>query len=297
MMTTIQLTRHIIDELSPILGRPEAGSVARLLLEDVFGWRRGSHPRKLSEDEQLLAWTAINRLKAGEPVQYVTGIADFYGLQLKVTPAVLIPRPETEELVEWILEENAGDVQFNVLDLGTGSGCIPLALKARRPNWSCSGVDLSEKALEIAKANADRLQLDIDFGKVDVLEGTTKVQGLIAGEKVGEFFWDIIVSNPPYIPPSEKGKMSASTLAHEPDMALFVPEADALIFYRRIAEIGQVMLKSGGKIYVETNEFNNELVEKLFIEAGYVGVERRQDLQGKWRMVRGNRSVGANAGA
>lgn len=282
-MTTLQLTQHLVDEIAPLLGMGEANSIARLVLEDVFGWRRGSHPRKLDQDEQILAWTTINRLKAGEPVQYVTGIADFYGLQLKVTPDVLIPRPETEELVEWILEENGGATQQVVFDLGTGSGCIPLALKARRAGWTCFGGDVSERALGIARENAEKLGLEVGFSQFDLLAEGQSIP-LPA---------NLLISNPPYVPPSEREKMGASTLAHEPELALFVPEEDPLLFYRRILEIGHLALAQGGKIYVETNEFNNERVANLFLNAGYTEVERRQDLQGKWRMVRGRRSAGA----
>ncbi|TXF87069.1 peptide chain release factor N(5)-glutamine methyltransferase [Neolewinella aurantiaca] len=279
-MTTIELAQHIIDELTPQLGPGEATSVSRLVLEDLFGYRRGSHPRKLSQDEQIMAWATINRLKAGEPVQYVTGIADFYGLQLKVDPSVLIPRPETEELVEWILEEHGAGTQVQCLDIGTGSGCIPLALKAKRPSWACTGVDVSSDALDIAKGNAEKLSLETDFRETDILEEPSL--------HLRSAKWNIIVSNPPYIPPSERSVMSPSTLSHEPELALFVPEDDPLLFYRRITEASKELLAEGGNLYFETNEFNNEDVAALMKACGYSGVERRKDLQGKWRMVRGS---------
>jgi len=294
-MNITELAQHIIDELSPLLGPGEATSVSRLVLEDVFGYRRGSHPRQLSQDEQIMAWATINRLKAGEPVQYVTGIGDFYGLQLKVNPAVLIPRPETEELVEWILEDHVAGTRVQCLDIGTGSGCIPLALKHKRPTWSCAGVDVSEDALEIARANAEKLTLKVDFQAVDILENPTSHPDKIEGSATLHLrtaAQNIIVSNPPYIPPSERAVMSPSTLAHEPELALFVPEEDPLLFYRRIAELGKEALTEGGRLYFETNEFNNEDVAALLTAAGYRNVERRKDLQGKWRMVRGTRPAG-----
>lgn len=278
-MTTVELSQHIIDELAPLHGPGEATSVSRLVLEDLFGYRRGSHPRKLSQDEQILAWATINRLKADEPVQYVTGIADFYGLQLKVNPAVLIPRPETEELVEWILEEYAAGTQVQCLDIGTGSGCIPLALKAKRPLWTLTGVDVSADALEVANGNAEKLDLDVDFKELDVLQNTAL--------HLRPATYSIIVSNPPYVPPSERDVMSPSTLAHEPELALFVPEGDPLLFYRRIAELGKDLLTDGGELFFETNEFNNEAVVSLLEALGYTDVERRKDLQDKWRMVKG----------
>ncbi|MTB49709.1 peptide chain release factor N(5)-glutamine methyltransferase [Lewinella sp. W8] len=277
-MRTDQLTKHLIDELAPVLGDGEAASVARLVLEDLFGWRRGQRPRLLSQDEQIMAWTSINRLKAGEPVQYVTGVADFYGLQLTVSPAVLIPRPETEELVEWILRDHPGNQPLRVLDLGTGSGCIPLALKARRPSWECSGLDVSEAALEVARGNAEKLSLPVTFQEADLLNYVPRQDDL------GQF--DLIVSNPPYIPPSEKDRMGASTLAHEPDLALYVPEDDPLKFYRRAVEIGEQLLRPGGMLYVETNEFNNEEVSLLFTEMACTSVQRQKDMRDKWRMIR-----------
>ena len=281
-MNTNQLASHLVDELSPLLGPSESASVARLVLEDVFGWRRGGRPRALDADEQLLAWATINRLKAGEPVQYVTGIADFYGLQLEVTPAVLIPRPETEELVEWILEEHPKDTLLTVVDLGTGSGCIPLALKARRPGWTCVGLDVSEDALAVARANAERLGLEVTFAHFDVL-----LNGTLPKDQLTKEPTDLLISNPPYIPPSERDRMSTSTLAHEPELALFVPEADPLLFYRRIAELGRTALATGGRLYFETNEFNNGEVVTLLEGAGYAAVERRKDMEGKWRIVMG----------
>lgn len=279
-MNTIDLSRHLIDELSPVLGIGEATSVARLVLEDMFGFRAGQRPRILTQDEQILAWATINRIKAGEPVQYVTGVADFYGIQLKVSPAVLIPRPETEELVEWALEENAPGGPLQVLDIGTGSGCIALAIKHQRPEWSVEALDVSEAALAIAKENAESLGLNITFHSEDVLDPALEFPG---------GYFDILVSNPPYIPPSEKKVMGASTLAHEPDLALFVPEEDPLLFYGRTLELGQLSLRPNGRLYVETNEFNTELVAKLFKRFGYREIETRRDLQGKPRMVRGVR--------
>ena len=285
-MNTIDLTRHLINELAPTLGAGEAASVSRLVLEDVYGFRRGHRPRVLTQDEEILAWATINRLKAGEPVQYVTGIADFYGLQLKVNPSVLIPRPETEELVEWILESHPGDMPLNLLDIGTGSGCIPLAIKAKRPGWSCNGIDISEEALVVAKENAEMLQMEVSFGILDVLtESDAMAENLAANDQPSKI--DILVSNPPYIPPSEREKMGASTVDHEPELALFVPEDDPLLFYGKVAEIGRDVLAAGGSVYVETNEFNNNDVVKLFERFGYKNVGRRQDLQGKWRMVAG----------
>ena len=248
------------------------------MLEDVFGWRSGQRSRLLNQDEQILAWTVENRLLAGEPVQYITGIADFYGLQLRVTPDVLIPRPETEELVEQILGDHSAETTLNVLDVGTGSGCIALALKQKRPNWNITAVDVSDAALAVVIDNCERLGLELQCSKVDVLRAKELAS-------FGDQQFDLIVSNPPYIPPSELTKMGKSTVAHEPELALFVPEEDPLLFYREVADLGEQHLISGGFIYYEVNEFRAHSTVALLEERGYTEVEIRKDLQGKDRMV------------
>lgn len=272
-MRTSDYHQHLLKELSPRVGNGEARSMARLILEDVFKWRANQHPRLLTQDEQILAWTIENRLKSGEPVQYITGIADFYGLQLHVTPDVLIPRPETEELVELILEDHPNSNLLRVLDIGTGSGCIALALKSQRPEWEITAVDLSTSALEIAKKNGKELGLTINWQQLDILQDSP----------TGTF--DLIVSNPPYIPPSERDKMNTATLKYEPELALFSPEENPLVFYRRIIELSQDLLASNGKIYFEVNEFRATAVANL-LEARTNKVALLNDLQKKPRMLR-----------
>lgn len=278
VVTTSELQQKIISELTHTLGVREAKSVARLVLEDQFGHRLSYRPRSLSEEEQVLARGTINRLKAGEPVQYITGIADFFGLQFEVDPSVLIPRPETEELVEWVLEDHRSAGQIRILDIGTGSGCILLSLLSQRPGWTGAGIDVSREALAVARNNAKRYDLGVDLIRADASGGN-----FVPTDRI----YNIIVSNPPYIPPSELQKMGPSTLAHEPKLALFVPEDDPLIFYRRIGAFARAGLKDGGQLYFETNEFNNEaVVELLKRQLGFRDVVARQDLQHKLRMVR-----------
>jgi release factor glutamine methyltransferase len=164
------------------------------------------------------------------------------------------------------------------LDIGTGSGCIPLALKARRPDWNCQGIDVSTEAIKVATENAGRLGMKCHFTYGDVLSETFSLPPASL---------DILVSNPPYIPPSERDRMGNSTLVYEPDLALFTPENDPLVFYSRIATIGRSALKAGGRLFLETNEFNNQEVAQLLQEGGYTQVQTRQDMQGKERMVSG----------
>ncbi len=279
-MTTQELMTNCQARLGPTLGEGEAASVTRLVLEDLFTYRKGDTDRQLTDEEIDLADEVVARLLAGEPVQYVTGIADFYGLQLRVSPAVLIPRPETEELVEWILEDHPAGFFLRVADLGTGSGCIPLALKAKRPEWACSGWDVSKEALQVAEWNSDRLALHVDFAILDLLADAVELE---------QAAYDIVISNPPYIPPSEQAIMGASTVGFEPALALYTPEDDPLLFYRRISGVGQSALVAGGRVYLEVSEFNSEQVVDLLERDGYAEVVRRRDLQGKWRMVRATR--------
>jgi release factor glutamine methyltransferase len=182
----------------------------------------------ISESQMLLVYKAVKRIANKEPLQYVLGKAYFFGMDMHVSSAVLIPRPETEELVRWMLDTikpNNHSV-YSVLDIGTGSGAIALALKKAQPNWNVCGVDVSKEALQVAERNSTELQLEVEWKEVDILEGN-----------LPEGNWNTIVSNPPYITVSEGSEMRASVVQHEPHLALFVPENDPLLFYRRILEL------------------------------------------------------------
>lgn len=271
--------QQLIAVLTPTVGEGEARSMARLVFEDVFDWRPGRRDRELSATEVEQLQQIKTRLAVNEPVQYITGRADFYGLQLKVTPAVLIPRPETEELVEWILDHRSEvSSAATVLDIGTGSGCIPLAIKQ---NWSAAsvgGLDLSPDALAVAQENASELGLAVNWQEADILD---------------EANWsslpscDIIVSNPPYIPHEEANLMPDSVKQYEPQMALFVENQDPLIFYRQIMRLALQRLQPGGFLFFECNEFNAEEVDQIGKQLGFTHTELRRDLQGKWRMWKG----------
>lgn len=230
--------------------------------------------RELSESEMLKFFYGIKSLKKNTPVQYVVGEVWFFDLKISLEAGVLIPRPETEELVDWIIDSEKNEI--SILDIGTGSGCIPLALKNNLRQSQVSGCDISEKAIEIAMKNAKDLNIDVDFFSLDILNETKW-----AGRKL-----DVIVSNPPYIPIKEKLKMSSNVLDYEPSLALFVPNNNPLLFYIKIAEFSVLYLKSKGSLYFEIHEeFGYETLNMLE-NKGFSNLEMRQDLQGKNRMIR-----------
>jgi release factor glutamine methyltransferase len=231
---------------------------------------------RISESEMLLFHFALKRLIKGEPVQYVLEDAYFYGLQLKVRSGVLIPRPETEELVALIIEEYADSLA--ILEVGTGSGCISLALKKHLNKAQIVAIDCSEEALEIAQENQKELGLEIDFRKHNFLD--EQADAALAFQK-----WDLIVSNPPYIPVNQKDQMHINVLEFEPHLALFVEDADPLIFYRRIAEFGQKMLKDNGKIAVEISDSLGQETQHLFVSYGYRNVRVLNDINKNQRIV------------
>ena len=228
----------------------------------------------VSESQMLLIYKAAKRIAQHEPLQYVLGSAYFFGMDLHVNNAVLIPRPETEELVKWILEEiKPNDYSVHsVLDIGTGSGAIALALKKAQPNWNVCGVDVSKEALQVAQRNSTELQLEVDWKEVDILN-----------EKLPGGNWTCIVSNPPYITISEGSEMRPSVVEHEPHLALFVPENDPLLFYRRILELAN-NCETVQQVFFEIHE--NYATETLALgeSIGWKG-ELKKDLQGKFRML------------
>jgi len=219
----------------------------------------------------------IIRLKQGEPVQYIIGKSSFYGFSVLVNPSVLIPRQETEELVNLIISENQNKENLTILDFGTGSGIIAIALAKNLKNAKVSAVDISEEALQKASQNAYLNNVSIYFFQFDILHDSF--------EKHGRKY-DIIVSNPPYIPESERNNLHKNVTDFEPPQALFVPDDDPLVFYRKILETGKNLLASTGKIYFETHEnFHNE-IETLALKMGYLRIRKMKDINGKSRFVK-----------
>lgn len=280
-MQAIYARQQIIDQLTPVYGAGEAASIARIVLEDAFQLRPGQLASSLLNDSQVIhLQEIIHRLLAGEPVQYVLRVAQFYGLNFEVGPAVLIPRQETEELVAWILEfiKLKKMVAPTILDIGLGSGCMGITLKSKRRDIQLWGLEKSPEALIIAQRNAERLlgKDQYQFLEQDVLDSTKWTQLPDC---------EIIVSNPPYIPHQEINHVSAEVYRFEPAMALFVENEDPLIFYREISALAWEKLKSGGALFFECNTFSANAVLDLVAKTGFQQTELRKDLAGADRMV------------
>ena len=229
---------------------------------------------ELSDNEKQNIIRIVKRLQKGEPIQYILGVTEFYGLDFKVTSSVLIPRPETEELVEWILLETK-QLNPHILDVGTGSGCIAITLSKKMKYATVDALDVSAEALEVAKENAKANNVSIKFSKIDVL----------AHQDLDKRF-DIIVSNPPYILESEKKVMSKNVLDFEPHQALFVLNHDALIFYDRIADIAVKQLNKKGVLYFEINQAYGKEIVQLLQEKNFKDIELKKDISGNYRMIR-----------
>ena len=275
---------YIVNTIAPIYEPREAANIAHIVVEHITNLNKLDRivykDRNLDPGQQNRLEAAVAALLQHQPVQYVTGTAWFYGMELLVNRNVLIPRPETEELVEWVLEDvqMTGEKEMHLLDIGTGSGCIPLALKQALPAATVWGIDVSDGALTIAKANAAKQQLDVHFTQINVLDEAATAPLPI---------FNIIVSNPPYIKQSERLDMQQQVLDYEPSLALFVPDEDALLFYRRIVQLAGSKLSKGGALYFEINEALGQEVVSLMEKEGFANVQLRQDIFGKDRMVKG----------
>lgn len=287
-MTIGEIEQRFAQELSAQYGQSESQSLAEIAIEDICDLPHGGifRTRDLTathEQEQLLL-KVLDGLRKNVPLQYLLGVADFYGMKFKVAPGVLIPRPETEELVDWILRD-IKQHQYTIrptriLDIGTGSGCIPVVLKKKLPETEVISVDVSEEALRIASNNIDFHDVDVTLLKGDILAGLSEFkQGAL----------DIIVSNPPYITTAEKKDMHANVLDHEPSLALFVPDDDPLIFYRKILEFAQKNLVAEGCVYFEINSLMGEQMMNLLAIHNFAG-EIRKDISGNHRMIKGRKT-------
>lgn len=278
-MTLAELERDWQQTLKLHYSERETANILRFFLEDVFDFpysdQRMKRLETLPPGWNDLLENALSRLWKGEPLQHITGFTWFDGLKIQVSPSVLIPRPETEELVDWIAQTLPQEFHERIIDWCTGSGCIALALKNRFPLAEIAGYDWSEEALVMARSNADSLNLTVDFQLKDALKPDLS----------GKAF--LIVSNPPYIPETEAQLMHENVVTYEPGMALFVPDNDPLLFYKAITLHAIEALLPGGFLFFELHE-NYVAQTKEMVEAtgAFSSVELKQDLQGKWRMLR-----------
>ncbi len=272
---------HFIKVLTPRYDALEAESFFYLILETKFQMKRidlALQPEIVFTETDVLYWDSIvEQLLQEIPIQYLLGTTSFFGMDFEVNANVLIPRPETEELVAWILEKYSKNRHpISILDIGTGSGCIAIALAKNLPNAKVAALDVSELALKTAKQNADRNAVSVTFLQKNILETNNF-----------EETFDIIVSNPPYVRNSEKVEIKKNVLEHEPHLALFVDDNDALLFYRKIAVLAQKSLNKNGELYFEINQYLGKEMIALLEELGYKDIVLRQDIYGNDRMLYG----------
>lgn len=268
---------------SSLAGQYETGEVKAILravFHHALGWDvaqlESRREEALSESDLIKVYDPLKRVEAGEPLQYVLGEVYFHGLQLHVAPGVLIPRPETEELVQRILEE--GGKPNSILDIGTGSGCIALALKKAFPQAQVLAWDRSAEALSVARRNAKRNDLHVEWSEVDVLEPRSQLPMV-----------DLIVSNPPYVPRSEEASLSGQVRDFEPHLALFVDDADPLLFYRHIGELASTALAPGGRLFFEGHYLHADAVADVLKAQGFNAVSVIDDMSGNPRFIRAER--------
>lgn len=271
--------RELWRTLEPLYGNGEARAIIDYVLDVCFGLSKADimcgAVEEMTAEKTAELNKIFNRLTEGEPVQYVLGRAEFSGRWFNVRPGVLIPRPETEELCAWITADSKASGSPKVLDIGTGSGCIAITLQLDMPESKVTAWDISADALDVAHENAQLLGANVNFVKQDALNAKPE----------GE--WDVIVSNPPYICEKEKKDMAVNVLEHEPHTALFVPDADPLLFYRAITRLAVQTLNKGGRLYFEINPIYADDTCRMMRAEGMTAVELRSDMYGKQRMAKG----------
>lgn len=284
-MQIAELNKIFLERLKSIYSPNEINSVFAILTEHLLNYSKKDLLLKKGEiikDENASKFfILLEELEKNKPIQYIIGETEFYGLKLKVNNNVLIPRPETEELVDWIIKDVKSENNFSektkILDIGTGSGCISIALKKNLPDAVVFAMDVSENALKIAKENAIINNTDINFFQADILNSQFQILN-------SQFL--IIVSNPPYITVQEKEKMQKNVLDHEPDIALFTPVENPLLFYDAIVNFAKKHLYKNGFIYFEINEIFGEQIKNLLAGNGFYDIILKKDLSGKDRMIR-----------
>ena len=282
-----QQIEYIISQLRESYSYEESRELAYWIVEEIYGLTRaeiliGCKDTKNIPNLEII----LQKLRAHVPVQYIFGHTSWMGLDLRVTPDTLIPRPETAELVEWILQSVSVNANVRLVDIGTGSGCIAIALKHHAPKWQVIGVDISAGALEVAHDSALRNNVEVEWKQVDILSNNANNR-IIPTSNIANDLIHVIVSNPPYICEKEKVDMDARVLDYEPHSALFVPDNNPLLFYHRIASLPIADCLSPCFLFFEINEaYGNEICE-MMREMGYTNVQLKNDIYGKPRMVFG----------
>lgn len=284
IQTIKEIRLYLAKELKEIYREPEINAIANIIIKTITGVTRlhqlymPEHQVTGKQAEKIM--DICNELKTGKPIQYIIGETIFFDCTIRVSGATLIPRPETEELVDRIIMENK-DYSGNIIDIGTGTGCIAIALAKNLPKALITGIDISDEALVIAGENSSLNNSKVTFIKGDILNFNTETVS-----KTG-----IIVSNPPYVRNSEKKYMSKNVLDFEPHLALFVEDSDPLLYYRAILKAAEKILLPGGKVYFEINEAMGKPMIKLFEMFGYSGIEIVEDINGKDRIIKGEKDV------
>ncbi|MEO9020604.1 MAG: peptide chain release factor N(5)-glutamine methyltransferase [Ginsengibacter sp.] len=288
-MTTIQAHNDFAKELKTLYEDREAENITDWVFENITGlkrWEIRNSPNEIEDSTAGQLKKYLYELLQHKPVQYVLNEAWFYKRKFYVNENVLIPRPETEELVEWIVSDvrstksnEQSNNNFKIIDIGTGSGCIPVSIKKELPDTTVTAIDVSENALKVAKKNAEELNAAIDFIQINFLIETE-------WDRLGPF--DIMVSNPPYIPVKEKETLSKNVTDFEPGIALFVENNNPFIFYEKIVTFAGSHLKKNGKIYVEVNEEYANEIKNIFEKRGFIS-KLKKDMYGKERMVKSER--------
>lgn len=284
-MTFSAFEHRFVNQLAECYSSEEASMLFFLSVSYRKGWKKAEYllekSSSLPSEDEAFFEAVLGQLKQSKPIQYILGETEFYGLPFSVNPSVLIPRPETEELVQWMIQSQKKPSP-SILDIGTGSGCIAIALKTNIPQALVLGLDISTDALGLAKQNAKKNNADVRFLQADILQ--------MGPEDLPQKF-EVLVSNPPYIPVEEKGLMKANVLHNEPHIALFVTTEEPLVFYEKIAALASQVLVPEGYLYFEINERFATETSTLLSEKGFCNIELRTDLNGKDRMIRAQRCV------
>jgi len=284
MKTVKHISADFSEQLSTLYDSNEVNSLCMMVLENVVNISsakiKAFPETKISTLDSERITNILTRLVTGEPIQYILGYTEFYGLTFKVNPSVLIPRPETEELVDWVIS-SVGSSELaagKFLDIGTGSGCIPISLKKNSPEAALSAIDISPEALKTAKENAELNEVDVNFIEDDILNPTHNSQLTSR--------YSLIVSNPPYVTLEDKKLMHTNVTDFEPHTALFVPQDDPLIFYKAIADFTSTHLEKGGLLFFEINESYGKQIVELLNNKQFTNIELRKDMSGKDRMIK-----------